>query len=45
MCPYRNIRENGRLVASAEYRQEIAGAWEVVVNSVNDLVNLDWALA
>ena len=44
MCPYHNIRDNNRRVASAEYRQEIADAGEMMVNSVNDIVNLDWAL-
>ena len=44
MCPYRNIRENNRRVALAEYCQEIADFGEMMVNSVNDIVNLDWAL-
>ena len=45
MCPYRNIHENDRRVALAEYCQEIADVGEMMVNSVNYLVNLDWALA
>ena len=45
MCPYHNIRENNRRVAPAEYRQEIADSGEMMLNSVNDIVNLDWALA
>ena len=44
MCPYHNIRESNRRVAPAEYRQEIADAGEMMVNSINDIVNLDWAL-
>ena len=40
----RNIRENNRRVASDEYRQEVAGAGGMMVNSVNDIVDLDWAL-
>ena len=45
MCLYRNIRDNNRRVVPDEYRQEIADAGEVMVKSINDLVNLDWALA
>ena len=44
MCPYHNIRESNRRVAPDEYRQEITDAGEMMVNSVNDIVNLDWAL-
>ena len=44
MCPYHNIRESNRRVALDEYRQEIAYSGEMMVNSVNDIVNLDWAL-
>ena len=45
MCPYHNIRKNNRRVGLAEYRQEIADRGEMVVKSVNDLINLDYALA
>ena len=45
MYPYLNIRKNNCRVTPAEYRQEIAGVGEMMVNSVNDIVNLDWALA
>ncbi len=44
MCPYHNIRESNRRVAPDECRQEITDAGEMMVNSVNDIVNLDWAL-
>ena len=44
MCLYHNIRDNNCRVAPDEYRQEIADAGEMMVNSVNDIVNLDWAL-
>ena len=45
MCPYHNIRKNNRQVALSQYRQEIAYAGEMMVNSINDLINLDYALA
>ena len=45
MCPYHNLRKNNRRVALAEYRQEIAHAGELMVDSINDLINLDWAQA
>ena len=44
MCPYHNIRKNNRRVGLAEYRQEIADAGELMVDTVNDLINLDYAL-
>ena len=44
MCPYHNIRKNNRRVGLAEYRQEIADAGELMVDTVNELVNLDYAL-
>ena len=43
LCPYHNIRKNQRRVHLAEYRQEIADAGEMMVDSINDLVNLAWA--
>ncbi len=45
MCPYHNIRKSNRRIGLAEYRQEIADAGEMMVNSVSDLINLDRALA
>ena len=45
MCPYHNIRKNNRQVALSQYRQEIADAGEMMVNSVSDLINLDYALS
>lgn len=45
MCPYHNIRKNNRQIALSQYRQEIADAGEMMVNSVNELINLDYALA
>ena len=45
MCPYHNLRKNNRRVALAEYRQEIAHAGELMVDTINDLINLDWAQA
>ena len=44
MCPYHNIRKNNRQVALSQYRQEIADAGEMMVNSASDLINLDYAL-
>ena len=44
MCPDHNIRKNNRRVGLAEYRQEIADAGELMVDTVNDLINLDYAL-
>ena len=45
MCPYHNIRKNNRQVALSQYRQEIADAGEMMVNSASDLINLDYALS
>ena len=45
MCPHHNIRKNNRQIALSQYRQEIADAGEMMVNSVNELINLDKALA
>ena len=45
MCPYHNIRKNNRQVALSQYRQEIADAGEMMVNSTSDLINLDFALS
>ena len=45
LCPYHNIRKSNRRIGLAEYRQEIADAGEMLVNSINDLINLDYALA
>ena len=45
MCQYHNIRKNNRRIGLAEYRQEIADAGQMLVASVSDLINLDWAQA
>ena len=45
MCPYHNLRKNNRRVPLAEYRQEIAHAGELMVDTINDLINLDYAQA
>lgn len=43
LCPYHNIRKNTRRVHLDDYRQEIAAAGELLVDSTTDLVNLAWA--
>ena len=43
MCPWHNTRKNTRRVYLDDYRQEIADAGELLVNSVADLVDLRWA--
>ena len=43
MCPHHNTRKNNRRVHLAEYRQEIAYAEELMVDSIGELVNLTWA--
>ena len=45
LCPYHNIRKSNRRIGLAEYRREIADAGEMLVDSINDLINLDYALA
>ena len=45
MCPYHNIRKSNRQVMLAEYRQEIAEAGELMVDSIDDLINLNYAQA
>ena len=40
LCPDHNIRKNNRRVHLAEYRQEIADADELMVNSLSELVSL-----
>ncbi len=45
MCPYHNIRKNNRQIALSQYRQEIADAGEMMVNSTSELINLDYALS
>ena len=44
MCPYHNIRKNNRQIALSQYRQEIADAGEMMLNSAGDLINLNYAL-
>ena len=43
LCPDHNIRKNNRRVHLAEYREEIAHAGEMMVNSSNELIHLAWA--
>lgn len=43
LCPAHNVRKNNRRVHLADYRQEIADAGEMLVDSVGDLINLAWA--
>ena len=43
MCPYHNLHKSNRLVFLAQYRQEIAHAGELMVDTINDLINLDYA--
>ena len=42
LCPCHNIRKSNRRIGLAEYRQEIADAGEMMVNSVNDIIHLDY---
>ncbi len=43
MCTTHNIRKSNRGVLLADYRQEIADAGEMMVNTTDDLINLSWA--
>ena len=43
LCPAHNIRKNNRRVHLAEYREEIANAREMLVDTTADLINLAWA--
>ena len=45
MCPYHNIRKSNRQIVLSRYRQEIADAGEMMVDSVDDLIRLNYALA
>ena len=40
LCPHHNIRKNKRRIHLAGYRQEIADAGEMMVDSVDNLINL-----
>ena len=40
LCPAHNVRKNNRRVHLADYRQEIADAGEMLVDSIGDLINL-----
>ena len=40
MCPHHNIQKNTRRVHLGDYREEIATAGELLVDSLDDLVNL-----
>ena len=44
LCPHHNIRKNNRRVHLSDYRAEIAGAGEMLVNSADELINLPYAL-
>ena len=43
MCPDHNIRKSNRRIALAEYRAEIADAGDMLVNTVDELIDLDYA--
>ena len=43
LCPTHNIRKSNRRVHLAEYREEIANAGEMLVDSTAALINLAWA--
>ena len=43
LCPAHNVRKNNRRVHLAEYREEIANAGEMLVDTTADLINLAWA--
>ena len=43
MCPRHNIQKSNRGVYLREYREEIADAGEMLVNTTDDLINLAWA--
>ena len=42
-APAHNVRKNNRRVHLAEYREEIANAGEMLVDTTADLINLPWA--
>ena len=43
MCPYHNIRKSDSLVSLREYRNQIADAGELMVNSFSELIDLGQA--
>ena len=43
LCPAHNVRKNNRRVHLAEYREEIANAGEMLVDTTADLINLAWS--
>ncbi len=43
LCPTHNVRKSNRRVHLAEYREEIANAGEMLVDSTAALINLAWA--
>ena len=43
LCPAHSVRKNNRRVHLAEYREEIANAGEMLVDSTAALINLAWA--
>ena len=44
LCPYHNTSKGNQRLHLAEYRDKIEEAGELLVNSVNDLINLDEAV-
>ena len=45
MCPFHNIRKGNRRIALSEYREEIALASDLMVDSIEDLIPLNYAAA
>lgn len=43
LCPTHNVRKNNRRVHLADYREEIADAGEMLVDTTADLINLAYA--
>ncbi len=43
MCPHHNTRKNNRRVHLAEYRKEIKASGELMVESLDDLIDLNFA--
>ena len=42
-CPRRNIIENDRRIHMSDYRKEIAGDGEMLVNTTDELIDLSMA--
>ena len=43
LCPYHNIKKSNHRLHLAEYRETIADAGELMVDTVADLIDLDYA--